>query len=54
MKVSIEKIDPPPPVVPLTDEEQSTLKLEALASDDLWVKNLIDGLAGVLRDVKLH
>lgn len=54
MKVFIEKIDPPPPLSPLSDEEQLALKLEELASDDLWVKNLIDGLAGVLRDVKLH
>jgi hypothetical protein len=25
---------------------------ESLANDDRWVKNLIDGLAGILRDVK--
>jgi hypothetical protein len=50
MMVFMEKIAPPPPLVPLTDEEQLKLKFEALASDDLWVKNLIDGLAGAIRD----
>ena len=51
MKVFIEKIDPPPPVSPLTDEELA-LKLEALASDDRWVKNIVDALAGITRDTK--
>ena len=52
MKVFIEKIDPPPPPAPLTDEEELTSKLEALASDDRWVKNIIEALAGVIRDMK--
>jgi hypothetical protein len=47
----IEQIDPPPPL-PLTYEERLRTKIEALASDDLWVRNLIDGLAGDLREVK--
>jgi hypothetical protein len=52
MTVFIEKIEPPPPpLVPLTAEEQLKLQFE-VASDDLWVKNLIDGLAGVIRDLK--
>jgi hypothetical protein len=46
----MEKIDPPP-LPPLTDDVQLKLKIEALASDD-WAKDMIDGLAGVLRDVK--
>jgi hypothetical protein len=47
----IERDDPPPPPPP-TDDDQLKLKNEALASDDRWVKNMIDGLTGVLRDVK--
>lgn len=46
----IENDDPPPPL-PLTDDDQLKLKIEALAGDDRWVKNMIDGLAGTLRDV---
>jgi hypothetical protein len=52
VKVYIGKIDIPPPLSPLSGEEQLTLKLEELASDDRWVKNLIDGLAGAIRDLK--
>jgi hypothetical protein len=51
MMMLMAKIDPPPPP-PLTDDVQLKLKIEALASDDRWVKDMIDGLAGVLRDVK--
>src|SRR5438045_1700122 len=51
VKVYVEKIDPPTPLSPLSSEEQLTLKLEELASDDRWVKNLIDGLAGAIRDL---
>ena len=47
----VEKNAPPPPL-PLTDEDQLRLKTEALARDDRWVKSMIDGLAGVLRDAK--
>jgi hypothetical protein len=50
MMVYQEKIAPP--LLPLTAGEQSQLKIDALASDDRWVKNIIDGLAGVLRNVK--
>jgi hypothetical protein len=45
-----EEIAPPPALPP--DEEQIKLIAESLAGDDRWVKNLIDGLAGILRDVK--
>jgi hypothetical protein len=45
-----EKIAPPPALAP--DEEQVKLIAESLARDDRWVKNLIDGLAGILREVK--
>jgi hypothetical protein len=41
----------PPPNRP-PDEEQVKLIAELIVSDDRWVKNLIDGLAGILRDVK--
>jgi hypothetical protein len=50
MIVYQEKIAPPPALPP--DEEQIELIAESLASDDRWVKNLIDGLAGILRDAK--
>jgi hypothetical protein len=50
MMVYQEKI--PPPVALPADEEQMKLIAESLANDDRWVKNLIDGLAGILRDVK--
>lgn len=46
----IEREDAPPPL--LTDGDQLKLKNDPLASDDRWVKSIIDGLAGVLRDVK--
>src|ERR1700721_657431 len=48
----IEKIEQPPPLVPLTDDEQTRLRLEAIASEDLWVQNFIDRLAGVVGDMK--
>jgi hypothetical protein len=50
MVVYQEKIAPPPALAP--DEEQVKLIAESLARDDRWVKNLIDGLAGILREVK--
>jgi hypothetical protein len=48
MMVYQEKIAPPGR---LPDEERKLIA-EALVRDDRWVKNLIDGLAGILRDVK--
>jgi hypothetical protein len=50
MMVYQEKIPPPPDPTP--DEEQMKVIAESPANDDRWVKNLIDGLAGILRDVK--
>jgi hypothetical protein len=47
-----ENIDPPPPLAPLTDAEQRRLKIDAIASEDLWVKDFIDRLAGLVRDLK--
>ncbi|UPJ55570.1 hypothetical protein [Bradyrhizobium sp. 192] len=47
----IEKNDPPL-TLQLTDEDKLKLKTEALAREDRWVKYIIDGLAGDLRDVK--
>jgi hypothetical protein len=40
-----EKIPPPGPL-PL-DEDETKLVAESLANDDRWVKNLIEGLAGI-------
>jgi hypothetical protein len=51
MMIFTEKIERPPPL-PLTNEEQMKLIAESLASDDRWIRNLIDGLAGILRAVK--
>jgi hypothetical protein len=48
----IEKIEQPPPLVPLTNDEQTSLRLDAIASEELWVQNFIDRLAGVVRDMK--
>jgi len=51
MIVFTEKIAPLPPK-PVTDDETVRKLAENLVQDDRWVKNLIDGLAGILRDVK--
>jgi hypothetical protein len=50
MMIYQEKISPP--VALPADEQQTKLIAESLVNDDRWVKNLIDGLAGILRDVK--
>jgi hypothetical protein len=44
----MENIEPPPPLVPVTVDEQLKLKMEAIASEDLWFKTFIDRLAGVI------
>jgi hypothetical protein len=50
--IYMDKIEPPVRV-PLTQDEQQMKRIaEALTSEDRWVKNLIDGLAGILRSVK--
>jgi hypothetical protein len=41
-----------PRVAPLTDDEQIKLITESIADEDRWVKNFIDRLAGVVRDLK--
>jgi len=50
MMVYQEKIAPP--LAPLSDDEQWKLKMTAIASEDLWVKNFIERLAGAVRDLK--
>jgi hypothetical protein len=52
MIIFTEKIAPPPPITVAPDEAVIRKLAEDLLQDDRWVKNLIDGLAGVLRDVK--
>jgi hypothetical protein len=47
MMIYQEKI--PPPVALLAHEEQKHIA-QSLANDDRWVKNLIDGLTGILRE----
>jgi hypothetical protein len=49
MFISMEKIEPPPSFVQAPDDEIAKLA-ERLAQEDRWVKNLIDGLAGILRN----
>jgi hypothetical protein len=50
MMVYQEKIAPP--LAPLSEDEQWKLKLAAIASEDLWVRNFIERLAGVVRNIK--
>jgi hypothetical protein len=47
----IEKIEPPA-LIPSTDEQPLKLITEAIESEDRWVKDFIDRLAGVVRDMK--
>jgi hypothetical protein len=41
-----------PPLVPLTDAGHFKLKMESIAREDPWVKNLIDRLAGVVHSFR--
>lgn len=50
MIVFMEKVDPPP--MASIDEEEVRKLAEILVKEDRWVKNLIDALAGILRDVR--
>jgi hypothetical protein len=50
MMVYQEKIAPP--LIPLTDEEEMKLKRESIASEDRWVRNFIDRLAGIVPNAK--
>ena len=43
---------PPPPLVPPTDEEQAKLAAELLMQEGRWVRDFIDRLAGIVRDIK--
>jgi hypothetical protein len=47
MMIYYEKIAPP--LAPLTEDEQTKLRLEAVESEDRWVENFIARLAGVSR-----
>ena len=51
MMIYQEKIAPPLPIR-LTDDEQIKVIAEALAEEDRWVKDFIDRLAGLVRDLK--
>jgi hypothetical protein len=50
MIILMEKIEPPPALFQVADEETVSKLAERLAQEDRWVKNLIDGLAGILRN----
>ena len=52
MMVFMEQIEPPPPLVSPTVDEQLQLRLEAIAEEDRWVKNFIDRLAGVIQELE--
>jgi hypothetical protein len=51
MMIYQEKIAPPLPIR-LTDDEQMKVIAEAVAEEDRWVKDFIDRLAGLVRDLK--
>jgi hypothetical protein len=51
MMIFTEKIAPPP-AMPVTDEEQLQAIADAIENEDRWVKDFIDRLAGVVRDMK--
>jgi hypothetical protein len=40
-----------PPVTPMTEEQMKLIR-ESIADEDRWVKNFIDRLSGVFREVK--
>lgn len=50
MMVYQEKIAPP--LAPLNSDEQRKLQMEMAASEDRWVEEFINRLAGVIRDMK--
>jgi hypothetical protein len=41
-----------PPLVPLNHDEQRKSRMEAMASEDRWVEDFINRLAGVVRDIR--
>jgi hypothetical protein len=51
-----ETIAPPPPLVPLTDDEEMKLAVDLVIADllqeDRWVKDFIDRLAAVIAEMK--
>jgi hypothetical protein len=51
-----ETIAPPPPLIPLTDDEEMKLAANLIIADllqeDRWVKDFIDRLAGVIEEIK--
>jgi hypothetical protein len=51
-----ETIAPPPPLVPLTDDEEMKLAVDLVIADllqeDQWVKDFIDRLAAVIAEMK--
>lgn len=50
MMIYQEKIAPP--IVPLNDNEQREAQKQITASEDHWVEDFINRLAGVIRDIK--
>lgn len=54
MIIFTETIAPPPPLIPLTDDEEIKLAVDLtdLLQEDRWVKDFIDRLAGVIEEMK--
>jgi hypothetical protein len=46
-----ETIAPPPPLAPLTHDEEMKL-IADLIQEDRWVKDFIERLAGIIREMK--
>lgn len=51
MMIFMEKIAPPLPI-PVTEEEELKVIAESIERENRWVKDFIDRLAGVVRDMK--
>ena len=51
--IFMEKIAPPLPI-PVTDEEELKVIAESIERENRWVKDFIDRLAGVVRDMKYY
>jgi hypothetical protein len=41
-----------PPLAPLNRDEQKKLQIDKAASEDRWVEDFINRLAGVVRDIR--
>ncbi len=49
--ITMDKADPRP-IEPAAEDEQSKLWQDRIEEEDRWVKDFIDRLAGVIRDME--